>query len=270
LDSCCCTDHSLAFGISELLHDGRIYPYPLGDRNHRCVGEDNPGSQALVIVTRATAPFPRESGVLIFFAVLLGCLFIPQQKSITAVRMRFSNFMKTKIITGIMTGAMLLAGCGKKSDSSGGSPSPAKEQQNTALTATPAVQPALNAWERGDKSSAVSRFLETDWSARPLFTPGSTLSLSEDQFKSLSEAERQAKSSEMMPQIDSFKRLAAAVAQAGVDAASKGDSAQARKYFSSLKQCGEALDSPDSLALVKLVGQAIRKKADTELSKLSR
>jgi hypothetical protein len=61
--------------------------------------------------------------------------------------------------------------------------------------------------------------------------------------------------------------LAAAVAQAGRDAAAKGDAEQARKYFLSLKQCGTALDRPDSLSLVQLVGRAFKKMADTELEK---
>jgi hypothetical protein len=95
------------------------------------------------------------------------------------------------------------------------------------------------------------------------------LSLTEDQFKALSNAGRQSKSAEMQPQIDALKQLSAAVAQAGRDAASKGDTAQARKYFTSLKKCGAALDTPSSLALVRLVGQGIKKRADTELAQLA-
>jgi hypothetical protein len=126
----------------------------------------------------------------------------------------------------------------------------------------------MTAWQQGDKTAAVSSFVETDWSSRPLFASSSALSLTEDQFKALSNAERQAKSSEMIPQIDSLKQLAAAVAQAARDAAAKGDVAQARKYFTSLKQCGTALDTSNSLALVRLVGQGMKKRSDTEMSTL--
>jgi hypothetical protein len=161
-----------------------------------------------------------------------------------------------------------LMGCSKKSDSSGNSPSPAKGRQETALATTPVMQPILAAWQQGDKSAAVSRFLEADWRARPLFTPRSALSLSEDQFKSLSTGDREAKSGEIATQTGVLKQLASAVAQAGRDAAAKKDSALASKHFTSLKQCGEALDNPDSLAIVKLVGQGIKKMADTELAKL--
>jgi hypothetical protein len=166
--------------------------------------------------------------------------------------------MKTTTISAVLTVSLLLAGCGKK----------ASPPTSTPPGAAPVAQPAMTAWQQGDKSSAVSRFIETDWSTRPLFASDSTLSLSEDQFKALSDAERQAKSGEMMSQLDSLKKLAAAVAQAGRDAASKGDTAQARKQFTSLRQCGTALDSPDCLSLVQLVGKAFKKTGDTELAKI--
>ena len=126
----------------------------------------------------------------------------------------------------------------------------------------------MSAWEQGDESTAVRSFVETDWSSRPLFAADSLLSLSEEQYKTLSDAERQAKSGEMMTQLDSLKRLARAVAEAGRDAAARGDAAQARKYFTSLKQCGTALDSPDCLSIVQLVGRAFKRLADTELAKI--
>jgi hypothetical protein len=160
-----------------------------------------------------------------------------------------------------------LTSCGKKTDSSG-NPPPPKGQQGTTTATAPAMQSLLTAWQQGDKSAAVSRFLETDWSVRPLFTPGSTLSLSEDQFKSLSKADGQAKSREISAQTEEIRQLAAAVAQAGRDAAAQKDLAQAVKCFNSLKQCGEALDRPDSSTIVKLTGSKMRKIADGELAKL--
>ncbi len=167
-----------------------------------------------------------------------------------------------------MAASILLAGCGKKESASGSSAPPKKQESEAAPAGAAVAQPALTAWQQGDKSTAVSSFLEADWSARPLFASGSTLNLSEDQFKALPAADRQAKSGEMMSQLDSVKKLAAAVAQAGREAASKGDTPQARKCFASLKQCGTALDSPDRLRIVQLVGQAFKKMADTELAKV--
>src|ERR1035441_6566633 len=128
--------------------------------------------------------------------------------------------MKNTTMTVIMAATILIAGCGKKSPSSSTTPPPAQAE---AASSSPIAQPALTAWQQGDKTAAVSSFLAADWSARPLFAVGSTLSLSEAQFKALSDADRQAKSTEMTAQLGSLKQLAAAVAQAGLDAASKGD-----------------------------------------------
>jgi len=144
-------------------------------------------------------------------------------------------------------------------------PSPAP---TNAISSSPIAQPALTAWQLGDKAAAVSSFLPADWTARPLFAADSTLSLNEAQFKELSDAERQAKSTDMMAQLASLKQLAAAVAQAGRDAAAKGDAAQARKDFTSLKKFGAALENPDYMLLVQLVGRGIEKRGNTELSKL--
>jgi len=174
-------------------------------------------------------------------------------------------FMKNTIIAVVMAATILIAGCGKKSSSSSATPSPA---QTDVTSSSPAGQRALTAWQQGDKASAVSSFQTADWSARPLFAADSPLNLSESQFKALSEAEREAKSKVMMAQIASLKQMAQAVAQAGHDAASKSDAAQARKYFTSLKQCGTALESPDCMQLVQLVGKAFVKMADTELTKM--
>lgn len=164
-----------------------------------------------------------------------------------------------------MAATVLMAGCGKKSSTSATAPPPA---QADAVSSSPAAQPALTAWQQGDKAAAVSNFLAADWSARPLFAAGSSLNLSEDQFKALSDTERQAKSSDMMSQIAALKQLAQAVVQSGRDTAAKGDTAQARKYFTALKQCGTALAGPDFMQLVQLVGKAFVKLSDAESAKV--
>lgn len=160
-----------------------------------------------------------------------------------------------------------LTGCGKQ-HTPAATPSAANQDQATTAATTPVVESALTLWQQGDTSAAVSQFHETDWSLRPLFAPQSPLSLSEDQFKALPAADRQLKSAEVMTKTTELKRLAAAVAQAGRDAAAKKNFDLARKHFASLRHCGEALDGPDSLALVRLVGQALQKMADSELAKL--
>jgi hypothetical protein len=178
--------------------------------------------------------------------------------------------MKIQTISTAIAVAILLSGCGKQNASSGTSPAPARDQTSAASAASPVTQASMSAWQQGDKSTAVSSFLAADWSTRPLFASDSVLSLTESQFASLSAADQQAKSGEMTKQLGLLKQLAAAVAQAGRDAASKGDATQAQKCFTSLKQCGTALSSPDCLSLVQLVGKAFTKTADTELAKIGK
>ena len=114
--------------------------------------------------------------------------------------------MKTTASITVLATSLLLVGCGKQSALPSSTPS----------TVAPVTQSVMTAWQQGDKTAAVAGFVETDWSARPLFASDSMLSLSEDKFKALSNSERQAKSSKMFQQIDSLRRLAAAVAQAGL------------------------------------------------------
>jgi len=166
--------------------------------------------------------------------------------------------MKTTTLTAAVSFSLLLGGCGKKATLPG----------STLSAAPPVSESAIKAWEDGDTAKAISSFVETDWSSRPLFSASSTLSLSEVQFMALSNAEREAKSAEMMSQLDLLKKLGGAVAQAGRDAASKGDTVEARKHFTSLKQCGMALEGPDCLRIVQLVGQAFKKMGDAELAKI--
>jgi hypothetical protein len=108
---------------------------------------------------------------------------------------------------------------------------------------TPVMQSILTAWQQGDQASAISQFVAADWNRRPLFAQGSSLSLSEAQFNALPAAEQEAKMKELLPQLSAIRELAKSVVQAGRDAGGKGDSAQARKYFESVKQFGAAIES---------------------------
>ena len=131
------------------------------------------------------------------------------------------------------------------------------------------AEPVLAAWEKGDKATAISLFVDADWSKRPLFAPGTTLGLSEKQFQALPPAAIEARIKDIIPRIGELKEVAMAVAQAGRDAAGKKDEVQARKYFTAVKQYAAALESPDCPSLVQSLGQGIKMMADNDLSKLS-
>jgi hypothetical protein len=132
----------------------------------------------------------------------------------------------------------------------------------------PVTQPILTAWQEGNTSKAVNLFLDANWNAGDIFAPGMALGLTDSQFKALAGADLQLKNNELMAQLDLIKHLAAAVAEAGQEAASKSDAARARQCFTSLKQFGTSLDSPARMQLVRLVGQMSKKMAASGLAKL--
>jgi hypothetical protein len=169
--------------------------------------------------------------------------------------------MKITTISMAAAAFVLLVGCSKQNISSGTSSSP-------TTAAVPIAQPAMSAWGQGDKTTAVTEFVATDWSLRPLFATNSALSFSEDQFNAFSEAENNVKSAELLSQLDLLKQLARAVVQTGDDAAAKGDIPQARKCFNSLDQCGAALNTTNNGRLVQLVGQAFQKLAKSKMTKI--
>jgi len=127
----------------------------------------------------------------------------------------------------------------------------------------------LRQWEQGNQAAAVKSFVETDWTARPLFGPESALSLTESQFQALGVSERETRTQQATLQLDALKKLARGVAETGREAAASKDTAYARKCFESLRVSGQALDSPESLRIVRLVGQAMIRMGNAEMAKLA-
>jgi len=145
---------------------------------------------------------------------------------------------------------------------------PAKPSESGTATTTSSAESVFAAWQEGDKPTAVSRFVQVDWTARPLFATDSVLGLSESQFQALPSSSRSAKQQELMTKVPVLKGIAAAVAAAGKDAAAKKDITGAKKYFTSLQQFGEALSGPDFTALVQQIGKFVKRTGDEELAKL--
>jgi len=56
---------------------------------------------------------------------------------------------------------------------------PAKQTAQSAADKSPVPEPPLTAWQHGDKTDAVNKFVSGDWTARPLFDSNSVLSLTE-------------------------------------------------------------------------------------------
>ncbi|MBC8126655.1 MAG: protein kinase [Gloeobacteraceae cyanobacterium ES-bin-144] len=132
----------------------------------------------------------------------------------------------------------------------------------------PAIGPVLEALEKKDEAAAVARFLEANWTVRPLFATDSVLGLTESRFAALSADERASRSARMKSEIDNLRQLGTAVAKSGDLAAENGDVPQAQACFSALKRFGRAMDDPGGLLVVRLLGQSIEKEANRKLTNL--
>jgi hypothetical protein len=107
----------------------------------------------------------------------------------------------------------------------------------------------------------VKAFLAADFSRRPLFAAGSPLNLKEAELADLPAAARDRAMKETTARLQELKQLARAVADRGKEALARGEKDQARKIYGQLGKCGAALDDAESLMIVRLVGQAVRKLA---------
>lgn len=141
--------------------------------------------------------------------------------------------------------------------------SPESAQAQPKAEATPiqatakaaALDDALKLWRAGNQTEAVDRFLKVDFSKRPLFPVGSVLNMTEAEFVALPTAAQEKMRKPMMDDIQTLKLIAAQVK------AQSKTSEKSAHCLSQLKAAGEAFDRTGGLALLKLVGQAMKKMA---------
>jgi len=120
---------------------------------------------------------------------------------------------------------------------------------------------SLELWAGGDKSQAVEVFLAIDWNSPSWFSQGSILSLTEQQFASLPAEEQQAKMPEMFTISTMIRELGKHVVKLGKESlAAKQDDA-AEKQFDAVLQSGLAICSPESLAMLRMIGFAVQQMA---------
>lgn len=120
---------------------------------------------------------------------------------------------------------------------------------------------AMKLWSAGKKDDAMATFLTVDFSRRPLFPVGSALNYSEAQFIALPQTAREKLSQQMLEDIHLLKEIGVHVRNAGKAASAAADKARSDQCNTKLQQCGDAFDQPDSLALLKLMGKALKKMA---------
>ncbi len=150
---------------------------------------------------------------------------------------------------------MLLSSARAQTRPAGGNASPTEKR----TTAT--VDQAMTLWQGGKKDEAIAKFMAVDFSRRPLFPTGSVLNYTEAQFVVLPQAARDKLATQMNADIRVLKEICAHVRDTAKSVPPGGGSAKSSSYTAQLKKCGDALNHPDSLALLKLVGKAIQKQA---------
>jgi hypothetical protein len=138
----------------------------------------------------------------------------------------------------------------------------AQTNSPTAKTNSATLDQAMKLWNAGKQDEATAVFLAVDFNRRPLFPSGSVLNYTEKQFMALSRPAAEKLSKQMFEDVPKLKGLCVRVKEIAQSALSRGDKATAEKCTAQLKQCATALDYPDSLALLKLVGKAVKKIAD--------
>lgn len=121
---------------------------------------------------------------------------------------------------------------------------------------------ALQSWREGKKDEALQRFMAVDFASRPLFPKSSPLGYSESEFVALPRAVNEKLHPKILEEVQVMKPLALHVREAAAAATRSGDRAQATRYLGQLRKCGQALQGPDSLALLQAVGKAFVKIAD--------
>lgn len=137
--------------------------------------------------------------------------------------------------------------------------SPAPESRKAA---TASLAGALALWKKGDQTAAIAEFLAVDFRRRPLFPAGSSMAYSEKAFAALPADTREQMHQEILAQSHQLKLLGARVRDLGKAALEAGKQDVAEQHLGALRRCGDALDRPDSLTLLQLIGKGFRKAAD--------
>jgi len=144
--------------------------------------------------------------------------------------------------------------------------------QDAAAQAELAAQSAkflgevLVSWNLGRKDVATKQFLAVQWSDAIAFQGVPMLAMSEQQLASLSPQQRTRVAEETQGLVGTLRAVAKYVIEAGQKRAAAGDAEGAKAHYAAVKECGEALVSPQRLQLVQMAGKAMAELAQQELN----
>ena len=110
-------------------------------------------------------------------------------------------------------------------------------------------------WSWGSKEAAIEKFLSFDWNDASLFPSGTALGYSESDFASLPKTQQRQLMREVEGTAKALKQMSLRVKQLGDQSRASANSAKAKICFNSVGQCGTALDQPNRLRILQLVGK---------------
>lgn len=126
-----------------------------------------------------------------------------------------------------------------------------------AHTESVRISNVLTLWESGKNDDAVRQLVLIRWDAPDIFADASALSLSEDRFASLSQAEKTGMQQEVIELVPKLKAIARHALSAGDDARSAGDKEMAVAHYEAVRHFGEALSGSERLLVIQQIGKPI-------------
>jgi len=166
--------------------------------------------------------------------------------------------------------AIILCGCGGNNIAT-----PARQNASTASAGNRSssqrsdeVQRALSQWRANQREEAVQTILTAAEADKPL----RAFDLSEHEFASKTQAQRDLLSPQLLDAAESLRALGRAIIETGRSAAQAGDQAQARRLFNAAHALGTAnTGGPEQIvAIGNLAGKEIITAAQSALDALSR
>lgn len=125
----------------------------------------------------------------------------------------------------------------------------------------------LVSWNAGKQDDAVAQFLSLAWDNSAVLSGIPALSISEEQFASLPEDQRNQITKHAQELVDTLSGLVKKVIAIGQNLAASGDTQGAETHYRAVQQCGQALSAPEHIFLIQAVGRAIAQVAQEELDK---
>ncbi|MBN1507898.1 MAG: hypothetical protein JW955_13690 [Sedimentisphaerales bacterium] len=124
----------------------------------------------------------------------------------------------------------------------------------------------LATWKAGKQGEAVNQFLQLNWHDPSVLQGIPALSMSEQDFASLSPAQRDRMSQQVQTLAQNLREIAKAVVASTDSFMASGNTVGAKARLDSVQQFGQGLATPERLQIIQLVGKAITALAQEKLS----